>query len=63
MKYDVIIIGGGISKEGEYLVDKVKAYCEKYSYGYPGSLVPEVLTAKLGNDAGLIGAAALFMQE
>ena len=59
----IVIIGGGVSKEGEYLTDKVKAYCEKYAYGYPGSLIPKIFTAKLGNDAGLIGAAALFMQD
>ena len=29
---DAVIIGGGISKEGDYLINKVKAYCEKYSY-------------------------------
>ena len=59
---DVVIIGGGISKEGDYLVDKVKAYCKKYSYGYPSALVPEIVCAKLGNDAGIIGAASLFIQ-
>lgn len=48
---EAIIIGGGISKEGDYLTDKIKAYAENYSYGYPGSPVIDVVCAKLGNAA------------
>lgn len=60
---NVVIIGGGISKEGDYLINKVKSYLEKFNYGYPGAPIPEVVCAKLGNDAGIIGAASLFAQE
>ena len=58
---EAIIIGGGISKEGEYLTDKIKAYAEKFSYGYPGSPKIDVVTAKLGNAAGIVGAASLVV--
>ncbi|MBE5734600.1 MAG: ROK family protein [Clostridiales bacterium] len=53
------IIGGGISAQGEYLLDKIKAYCEKFEYGYKNAPKTDILIASLGNDAGIIGAAAL----
>ena len=56
------IIGGGISGQGEYLIDKLKAYCEKFDYGYKDAPRTKILTATLGNDAGIIGAAALLRQ-
>lgn len=54
---EVIIIGGGICNEGDYLLNPLKDYVNKYSYG--GKLNPqqEIVTAQLGNDAGIIGAA------
>ncbi len=56
------IIGGGISGQGDYLIDKVKKYCKKYHYGYENAPKAEIFAAKLGNDAGIIGAAALLNQ-
>ena len=57
---EAFILGGGVSAQGEYLNEKLRAYCEKYDYGYPQSPKTEILTATLGNDAGIIGAAALL---
>ena len=57
---DAFIIGGGISGQGDYLIDKLKAYCEKFDYGYKKAPKTEIITATLGNDAGIIGAAALL---
>ena len=57
---EAFIIGGGISGEGEYLTSKIIKYLEKFEYGYKKSPKTEILTAKLGNDAGIIGASALF---
>lgn len=54
------ILGGGVSAQGEYLNAKIREKCEKHFYGYEGTPVPEILTATLGNDAGIIGAAALI---
>ncbi len=56
---DVIILGGGVSKQGNNLTDRVCAYCEKFDYGYKNSPKPVIKCAELGNDAGIIGAAAL----
>lgn len=60
---EAIVLGGGISKEGEYLTSKIVAYLEKYSYGYKNSPKSEILTAKLKNDAGIVGAASLVAEE
>ncbi len=54
---EIIIIGGGICNEGDYLLKPLKEYVNKYAYG--GKLNPEqeIVAARLGNDAGIIGAA------
>ena len=56
---EVILIGGGVSKEGEGLLKPLRRYVYRYSYG--ADLLPRtrIEKAKLGNDAGLIGAAML----
>ncbi len=59
---DVFILGGGISAQGKYLTDRLQDYCEKFEYGYKMSPRTEIVTATLGNDAGIIGAAALLKQ-
>lgn len=57
---EVFILGGGISNHGSILVDRLKAHCERYNYGIKGALETEILIAKLSNDAGILGASALF---
>lgn len=59
---DVILLGGGISGQGDYLIDKIHTYCAKFHYGYKGGPKPVIKCAELGNDAGIIGAAALLNQ-
>lgn len=54
-----IVLGGAISNEGEYLTSKIVKYLEERAYGYSGTPKVEILTAKLKNDAGIIGASAL----
>ena len=57
----VFVIGGGISHEGERLTKPLKTYLDNYidaSGFYP---YIDVVPAVLGNDAGIIGAAALVM--
>lgn len=57
---DVLAIGGGISREGDNLLNPVKAYVEGKTYGYDSAIKNTSITiAKLGNDAGIIGAAFL----
>ncbi|MGN1340067.1 MAG: ROK family protein [Oscillospiraceae bacterium] len=58
----VIIIGGGMSAEKDNLILplKEKLYSSTFSSEQIG--IPEIVTAKLGNDAGIIGAAMLCRQ-
>ncbi len=58
---EAFILGGGVSAQGKYLTDRVQEYCEKFEYGYKKSPRTEIVTASLGNDAGIIGAAALLL--
>ena len=56
----MLVIGGGVSKEGQPLVDMImeRVTAERYGEG-KGLPLTTLCTAKLGNDAGIIGAAAL----
>lgn len=56
---EVISLGGGISNEGQSLVDALLPIVSKEQYG--GGIVDQtqIRIAKLGNDAGIIGAALL----
>ena len=57
---DVISLGGGISNEGQSLIDALMPRIRKEQYGGENSHSQvEIRIAKLGNDAGIIGAAAL----
>ncbi len=56
---EVILIGGGISKEGEGLLKPLRRYVYRYSYGAKLLRRTRIEAAKLGNDAGIIGAAML----
>ena len=51
-----LVIGGGISKEGDYLLNPIKEYVKKYDYN---KYMPrtEISIATLFNEAGIIGAA------
>ena len=55
-----LVIGGGVSKEGQPLIDMImkKVNAERYGEG-TGLPLTTLCTAVLGNDAGIIGAAAL----
>jgi glucokinase len=57
---EIFILGGGLSAQGDYLLDKLRKHCEKYNYGYKVAPKTEFKIASLGNDAGIIGAASLI---
>lgn len=56
---EVISIGGGISNEGQSLIDALMPLINKEAYGKNVVEAPKIRIAQLGNDAGIIGAAAL----
>ncbi len=53
---EVFVIGGGISNEGDYLLNPLKEKVKKYTYCKAFGL-PKIKIATLKNDAGIIGAA------
>lgn len=57
----VLVIGGAISKEGDYLLKPVKEMVKSIIYSR-GVEQTDIRIAKLGNDAGIIGAALLGVQ-
>jgi len=55
---EIFVLGGGISKAGRFLLDKVSAEVLKNKY-YKSLPVGKIELAELGNEAGIIGAAML----
>ena len=55
---EAIVIGGGLSNEGDYLLNPIRAQVtlDRFCKHVP---VPEIIKAQLGNDAGIIGATAV----
>lgn len=58
---EIFIIGGGVSKAGQFLVDRVQAYFVKYAW--PGIRGIKFALAELGNDAGIYGAARIAIDR
>jgi glucokinase len=54
---NVIVIGGGVSKEGDNLIIPLKEKMKGKTYGNFGFPEIPIVTAKMGNDAGIVGAA------
>jgi glucokinase len=57
----VILIGGGVSKAGEFLLEKVRREFDRIAF--PPSRHTRILQATLGNDAGIYGAAELVRRH
>lgn len=55
----VFVIGGGVSKAGRVVIDYLEPYFDKYAF--PGTKNAKFVLAKLGNDAGIYGAAKLVL--
>ena len=55
---EMIVLGGGVSHAGDFLLEKVKAKVPRYLL-YKTLPYPEICLASLGNEAGMIGAAMI----
>ncbi|MGE5679081.1 MAG: ROK family protein [Pseudomonadota bacterium] len=55
---DIIAIGGGVSKAGDYLLDRLRESVEGMQFTQ-NSKYGDIVLAKLGNEAGILGAAFL----
>ena len=57
---EVLLIGGGICKEGETLLAPLRELLKTETYGLESTATTTLKIAELGNDAGTIGAAMLW---
>ncbi len=56
---NIICIGGGVANEGDYLLKPLTEIAERDQYTSGYELKTKICIAELGNDAGIIGAAAI----
>ena len=58
---EVFVIGGGVSKAGEFLAEGIRKYYDHYVFSsIKGS---KIVLAEFGNEAGLYGAAKLVLSD
>lgn len=57
---EVLLIGGGVCKEGETLLAPLREILKRETYGVEGMPATTLKICALGNDAGTIGAAMLW---
>lgn len=60
---EIICIGGGVSKEGESLLEHIRVIVDQEDYARDGEKRTKIVIAQLRNDAGIIGAAGLASQH
>ena len=58
---EVIVFGGGVSRAGNFLLDKIDAEFRKYAYEPVQKTMLKI--AILGNDAGMYGAASIVIND
>lgn len=56
---EIVLIGGGISAQGAYLLDPINEKLPHYLFAAKEVPYPKVVSAALGNDAGIIGAGCM----
>lgn len=62
LNLDTVIIGGGVAMAGNFFLDKIAFYTKQVAWPlFMENL--QILPAKLQNDAGIIGAASLILEE
>ncbi|MBQ7924104.1 MAG: ROK family protein [Clostridia bacterium] len=58
---EAIILGGGVCAQGDTLIKPLQAFLDKEIFAGEKGPQVKLLVATLGNNAGLLGAAALWM--
>ena len=56
-----VILGGGVAAAGETLFKAVREHVRRYAFA-PASQKVEIVPAEMGNDAGIVGAAGLYLR-
>ena len=59
---ELFIIGGGVSKAGDILFNEIRSVFAKLT-PEPVQRGVRIVPATLGNDAGMVGAAGLFLRS
>ena len=59
----IFLIGGGISKEGEFLTDRLEKFVQNGMFDKETGDPVKIRPAALHNDAGILGAAALAIES
>ena len=57
---ELVVLGGGVSKMRELLLDPIRAEFKKYALKLPAKNV-KIVRAKLGSESGVLGAVALCL--
>lgn len=60
---EAVILGGGVCNEGEALTAPLQQILDNDIFGKDKGPSVKILTATLGNSAGLLGAVALYLQK
>jgi glucokinase len=58
---DIFIIGGGMSRAGDLLIEVLAKYYRKYAFHV--SVDTPIVLATLGNDAGIYGCAGMVLSR
>lgn len=57
---EIIVIGGGVCKEGEFLLEPLRKYLKENTFAPAHNIkIAGLKAAEMGNDAGIVGAAML----
>lgn len=56
----ILLLGGGLSKQGDLLLNPIREAVRKKCFGGNYGEIPEIEIAALGNQSGMIGAANLI---
>jgi glucokinase len=59
---EVVVIGGGVSAAGDRLLEPARAALLRTLVGAGHRVVPHLVAARLGPEAGMIGAALLVSE-
>jgi glucokinase len=58
---ELVVIGGGLTGAGDLLLGPVRASYAGHVFSHPGRGVPPIVPARLGREAGVIGAGLLAL--
>ena len=62
LRPEAILLGGGVCAQGDALIKPLRELVEREIYGGRHGPAVDILVAELQNSAGILGAAALFME-